>query len=217
RDLCQKLVLNVVDWEAALGQLNAIASEAERLGQPVVNVADVVSHPAIFFDALVRECFNAGLLKTDSPRQVEFIDESARNFCNGGWIEFYVNSRLNELKSEALLQDSPHLNIKIRRSGSKKESDNEIDVAFMANNRLHIIECKTKKMKGIHAGKAGVETLYKLDSISDLGGLGTKAMLVSYRNLRPADRQRAKDLRIHIIEGKDIQQLKTKLREWIKN
>ena len=85
----------------------------------------------------------------------------------------------------------------------------------MARNRLHLIECKTKRMAGKGTEDVTTDTVYKLDSISDLGGLGTKSMLVSYRQLKAADRQRARDLRIQVIQGEQIQQLKTYLRDWI--
>jgi len=85
----------------------------------------------------------------------------------------------------------------------------------MARNRLHLIECKTKRMAGKGTTEVATDTVYKLDSISDLGGLGTRSMLVSYRQLKEADRQRAKDLRIKVVQGTQIQQLKSQLREWI--
>ena len=85
----------------------------------------------------------------------------------------------------------------------------------MANNKLHIIECKTKRLSGKQAGSAGTESLYKLDSISALGGLGTKAMLVTYRPLNTYDAQRARDLRIKVVQAAELQNLKGVLRAWV--
>ena len=143
---------------------------------------------------------------------LRFSSESSRSYANGGWLESYVNSLLNKLKSDGVLQDSARLNLKIR---SAKNTHNELDVAFMANNHLHIIECKTKRMSGAAVNAAVTDALYKLDSISELGGLGTKSMLVSYRELGGADKQRANDLRIRVVAGVEIQNLKSHLNHWL--
>jgi hypothetical protein len=162
---------------------------------------------------LLKECEHANLLKFNQG-QITFANESARFEANGGWLENYINSKLNELKTDQLLQDKPHLNIEVSSAGY---STNEVDVAFMANNKLHIIECKTKRLAGKNAGSAGTESLYKLDSISALGGLGTKSMLVSYRPLNSYDAARAKDLRINVVQAQELHNLKNVLRTWIVN
>lgn len=211
KDLCEQMVLHVADWESAIGQLNLLANKAEEINTLKAIIEDASRLP-IYFDTLIAECSNAGLIEGNIRNGIKFKDDNARNFCNGGWLEGYVNRILSELRKEELLQEQPHLNVKVKK---EKSSENEIDVAFMAKNRLHIIECKTKRFSGKQAGQAGTDTVYKLDSISELGGLGTKAMLVSYRPLKNADKQRAKDLRIEIVERDQIQNLKTHLRNWI--
>lgn len=212
RQFCQQLVLKVVEWEQALGQLNLLASLAEQRNTLQVNLQDLNSEANMHMPALMAELRFAGLLQSADQPAIRFRDEHCRTFANGGWLEAYVNSLLNEMKSEGVIQDSARLNLTIR---SAKKSVNELDVAFMANNHLHIIECKTKRFAGSHVGMAGAETVYKLDSISALGGLGTRSMLVSYRRLRDADLQRARDLRIEVVEGSAIQKLKLHLRDWI--
>lgn len=211
RELCDQLVINSVTWEMALGYLNKVASEAENKKTLKINLKDMGNQP-VYLDALLRACCDAKVTKSSSLEMLEFTSTEARQFCNGGWLEIYVCRVLGELRGDGLLQDTPRLNMQVKG----KSSPNEIDVAFMANNRLHIIECKTKRLAGSHTGQAGAETVYKLDSISELGGLGTRAMLVSYRKLRPADSQRAKDLNIKVVEGPQILTLKTTLRGWIK-
>lgn len=212
RELCERLVLNVNEWQAALGQLNLLASLAEQKKSLRISFADSGLQPDQYLQVLLSELSDANVLRSSDKIAITFADESSRFFSNGGWLEYYVNSLLNQLKSEHIIQDSARLNLKIR---SAMGSENELDVAFMANNHLHIIECKTKRFTGARAGLAGTDALYKLDSISDLGGFGTKSMLVSYRQLQDADRQRAKDLRIKVIEGAAIQQLKTHLKRWL--
>jgi hypothetical protein len=186
-----------------------LANEAEKSKSLSVPLS-ILENKDFHLDKLLMECKNSGLLIIDG-KQVKFMNEASRFFANGGWLEEYINSLLNQLKGEAVLQDSSHLNLKIGTDNSL----NEIDIAFMAKNRLHIIECKTKRLAGNHAGSAGTDSLYKLDSISDLGGLGTKAMLVSYRNLGQADANRARDLKIKVVQSTEIHNLKLIMRNWI--
>lgn len=212
RELCQQLVMKVSEWEGALGQLNYLAARAEENRTLHVSVSELKQGEHPHLSALLAEFRSAGLLERGNENIVKFSDAASRTFANGGWLEAYVNSLLNRLKSEKVLQDSARLNLRVKTSSN---TTNEIDVAFMAKNHLHIIECKTKRLAGSQTGAAGTEALYKLDSISALGGLGTRSMLVSYRKLGEADRQRAEDLRIKVVEGQGIQTLKTRLKEWI--
>lgn len=213
RKLCEGLVLRVKEWQGAIGQLNFLASEAQLRNTLTITLDNVFNRQDSNLHHLLSDCFEAGLFKKRPTDSITFTDEQAREFANGGWLEFYTNSVLNELKTEGVIQDSPHLNQHIQRIGAT--SHNEIDVCFMARNRLHLIECKTKRMSGKGAADSTTDTVYKLDSISELGGLGTKSMLVSYRGLNSADKQRARDLRIEVVEVEQIQQLKSRLRNWI--
>lgn len=214
RDLCQRLVAQVKLWGAAIGQLNLLASHAEERRSLGVRFDDVKLKPDQSLHILLSEFETAGILEVKDGTSIRFVDEDSRIFANGGWLEHYINSVLNSFKADGLLQDSPCLNLKIR---SPKGSENEIDVAFMANNHLHLIECKTRNFSGGQSGAVGKDTLYKLDSISDLGGLATRSMLVSYRDIgKNADLQRAKDLRIKIVQGPSLLNLKEAFSDWIK-
>ena len=74
----------------------------------------------------------------------------------------------------------------------------------VVNNKLHIIECKTKGMRD-----DGDDTLYKLESLRDLlGGLQARAMLVSFRPLRHNDITRAEDLGLALIGPDELKDLK---------
>lgn len=214
RELCERLVWKVDEWQGAIGQLNRLASVAEDKSTLTLRIADVIERPDPQLSILLNECALAGLLKDKAGEQIHFSGEVERSWANGGWLESYVNSMLNALKGEGVVQDSPRSNLHIQRIGAT--SHNEVDVCFMARNRLHLIECKTKRMAGRGAAEGTKEAVYKLDSISDLGGLATKSMLISYRKLTPADEQRAKDLRIKVIQGSQLQNLKQLLRDWIK-
>ena len=102
------------------------------------------------------------------------------------------------------------------RVESAGHARNEIDVAALVHNRLYLIECKTRSMQGdSDAAGPGAETLYKLDSLTALGGLNTRGMVVSYQPLKQWDRQRADDLRIKVVEGGQLRNLDGHLANWI--
>ncbi len=156
---------------------------------------------------------------------IYFKNEGTRFFLNGGWLEDYVFSRLNKLKQDNIIDDiacnvkavSPDFDLK--KSEKAKENKglmNEFDLAFIAKNRLHIIECKTSKMDK-EEGVAGDNILYKLETLKDYGGLMTQKCLVSYIKVPDSVKQRAEQLKIKIIEGNEIQQINNKIQEWIES
>ena len=95
-----------------------------------------------------------------------------------------------------------------------KGGDNELDVAFLAQNKLHVLECKSCRLKT----EKGADALYKLKTITSLTGLKTRAMLVTYRNLDTLDRRnrkphkkRADALGIKVVERCELRNLKEHL------
>ena len=62
---------------------------------------------------------------------------------------------------------------------------NEIDAAFLYNNKLYIIECKTAKMDD-----KGTDVLYKIDTIRGYAGLFTKPIIISFDEFNKYDKQR---------------------------
>ncbi|MBN1569419.1 MAG: DUF1887 family protein [Acidobacteria bacterium] len=158
-----------------------------------------------------------------SGMRVKFRDESARFYANGGWLEQHVFGLLFGLRKEfAEIQDLGR-GIKFVRKANGKSVKNELDVAFLANNRLYIIECKTKRLimqsvERFEQDSPGAEALYKLDTLKWLVGENrTRAMLVSYRNLPRWDRERAHDLGIAACAGRLLVSLENMLRRWIQS
>ncbi len=139
-----------------------------------------------------------------------FSHEAARRFANGEWLEWYVHQIVKDIQNELMTIQDLALNVQVYRQIGDKEVRNELDVATVVNNKLHIIECKTKGMSN-----DGDDTLYKLESIRDLlGGLQARAMLVSFRPLRQHDITRAKDLGLALIGPDQLTELKTHLQQW---
>ncbi|MCA0937889.1 DUF1887 family protein [Vibrio alginolyticus] len=139
-----------------------------------------------------------------------FANEDARRFSNGEWLETLVNSTVKQIQDTMPTIQDRSLNVQVYRKLGESEVRNELDVATVVNNKLHIIECKTKGMRD-----DGDDTLYKLESLRDLlGGLQARAMLVSFRPLRHNDITRAEDLGLALIGPDELKDLKTHLTAW---
>lgn len=139
-----------------------------------------------------------------------FANEDARRFSNGEWLETLVHSTVRQIQQDMPTIQDRSLNVQVYRQLGDREVRNELDVASVVNNKLHIIECKTKGMRD-----DGDDTLYKLESLRDLlGGLQARAMLVSFRPLRHNDITRAEDLGLALIGPDELKELKTHLSAW---
>jgi hypothetical protein len=203
------LVKRVEHLSDPLGILNACAASAKKTLLARLDARQLGN--AALAD-LLRQCVAAEVLTIDGERLI-FKDEESRFFANGGWLEDHVTKVVNRLKGQKLIRDH-QCNLQLISAGGVR---NEIDLAFTAANRLHLIECKTALMidKKDKEGRAdGVA--YKLEALRDLiGGTYAKAMLVSYRRLTTEDRQRCREYRIKVVEGQDIQQLNAHMKKWI--
>lgn len=139
-----------------------------------------------------------------------FANEDARRFSNGEWLETLVHSTVRQIQQDMPTIQDRSLNVQVYRQLGDREVRNELDVASVVNNKLHIIECKTKGMRD-----DGDDTLYKLESLRDLlGGLQARAMLVSFRPLRHNDITRAEDLGLALIGPDELKDLKSHLANW---
>lgn len=142
-----------------------------------------------------------------------FHTENSRRFSNGEWLETLVHNTVQHIQSELPTIQDCSLNVQVYRQLGEREVRNELDVATVVNNKLHIIECKTKGMRD-----DGDDTLYKLESLRDLlGGLQARAMLVSFRPLRQNDITRAHDLGLALIGPNELKDLKHHLTNWFKD
>ena len=151
-------------------------------------------------------------ISSTTSSNLVFLNEAARFFVNGGWLELHVARAMERLAARHGAQGVAR-NLRVESAGHAR---NEIDVAALVHNRLYLIECKTRSMQGAgDAAGPGAEALYKLDSLTALGGLNTRGMAVSYQPLQPWDKQRAGDLRIKVIESGQLRHLDDHLAKWI--
>lgn len=210
-ELTHWLVGNAVTYGDALGTLNWLAGKArEGLLSPPMDARQLDDRALQW---LIDRFAAEGLVEPRGKR-LHFSDEAARFYINGGWLEEHVFDLLRELRRELpQIQDlARSINI-VRESPRGDPIPNEIDVACLAENRLHIIECKTRSWR---QDGLGADALYRLDTLADLlGGLQARAMLVSYRRLPAHDLQRAADLRIRVCDCTRLAELGAFLRAWI--
>ena len=210
--LTDELVLQIGSLELALGRLNGYAQECHKLGRLDIELDNRdLKHPG--FTALIDK-FSAARACALHGGTLHFPNEASRFYCNGGWLENHVAGLLDGLRQQGKIQDLA-ANLKVRSLNNKLSGtagSNELDVAVLAHNRLHIIECKTRVFGERDSAAPAV---YKLDALTALGGLNTLGMLVSYRSLIDGDQQRARDLRIRTVVGSAIANLGQQLQRWI--
>ena len=206
----QEIIRHFDAYRKQLGTLNYLASRASQtLSTPLEYHQRNAARDLI-------DLFEKHGLLTQQGGELRFRTRDARFFANGGWLEYHVFDAVHQLR-----HNDPHIqdiarSVEVSRRQRGKAVPNELDVVFLRNNRLHIIECKTRKIKGEGEDSPGAETLYKLDSLADLmGGLQARAMLVSYHDIQGHDHARAADLGIAICSGAQLQNLKRHLREFI--
>ena len=210
RKLGAKWAASQDDLGQALGNLNYLAASSDNakltsavLNRSQLNCADL--------QTLIDDLEDAELVCRKNDRLI-FINEEARFFANGGWLEEYVYGLLLSLKKEVPRIQDIAQGVEITRKIGQGTVVNELDIVIMANNKLHLIECKTKKFdKG-----EGNQVIYKLDSLTDLlGGIQARAALISYKGIRTYEQLRAKELEIELFSENELAQLREKLKTWL--
>lgn len=193
----------------ALTNLNFLAStcSGSEFLSPVMNSSQIAD---LELQQLLEELQSLDLIEIRG-KQVSFLNDENRFFCNGGWLEEYTYAIVQEIARDLKsVQDVAHSAVLQRNYGSKYVK-NEIDVAALVNNKLHIIECKTNKL----VESKGVNIIYKLDSINDVvGGIRGRAALISYYPLSEGEQLRAHELSIRVFHSEQLVNLKHHLKTW---
>ncbi|WJW76673.1 DUF1887 family CARF protein [Thiohalobacter sp. IOR34] len=209
-DLAEEIVLGLDKFTRILPRFNWLAVGAEKtlVSKPLENDRGELAELIDLFEA-------AGCLRRANGR-LRFPGEKERFFAAGGWLEILVFDAVRRLrKARPGIQDVAY-SIPVVREQRGKRVPNELDVAFLCNNRLHIIECKTRQFKGEGEDNDSAQALYKLDTLRDLmGGLQARAMLVSYQDLEPHDRTRAADLNIAVCAGAQLRNLRASIGDFM--
>lgn len=205
--LTQNLLAGIDRYADELGALNYLALQADNPQLSTQIEHGPQAKPMLW--ELLELFEQAGLCRIDG-RRLSFPDQQARFVANGGWLEMHTYKISTQLKKDCRIQDVA-CNITIQRHpAGKTPVKNEIDVGLIRDNRLHLIECKTKRFE------KDADVLYKLDSLRDLiGGLQGRAMLVSFNSLDKVSRARAKELNIALCSKTDLRNLQQHLHAWL--
>lgn len=108
-----------------------------------------------------------------------------RHYLSGEWFEQFSYYKIKD----AFNLDEDHIaqSLKIFRNNGEKTNDNELDVAFMYENALYVIECKVSMNGWTGGGKEPKlvvgDYLYKLAAISKDFGLQVKPYLFTLHNM----------------------------------
>jgi hypothetical protein len=209
-DLLQTLITQVGSLEQPLSQLNWIGQKAEETNKLSIKL-EVQQLDSRGLESLIRKFNEAGVLKLENGLLI-FTNENERDFAKGGWLEHHVYRTVCQVTGDLAIRDKA-VNLKVIDAGNV---ENELDIAFMARNRLFVIECKTARMDKPEAPKAN-DALFKLSEVCRrVGGLGTRGMLASYRPLRESEKKLAKALNIELVCGAELSRLREKLITWVR-
>lgn len=210
RELGQRWASNALELGPGLATLNYLATTCRKEQKLDVALSEK-QQGYRELDMLLADLVDTGLATYENGI-LTFDCEDARRFANGEWLENLVHSTVKDIQDQLPTIQDHSLNVQVYRQIGEREVRNELDVATVVNNKLHIIECKTKGMRD-----DGDDTLYKLESLRDLlGGLQARAMLVSFRPLRHHDIVRAQDLGLAIIGPDELGNLQGYLFDWFK-
>lgn len=207
------LIENIEAFGASLAAMNHIAMRADG---SLKYRLDKNYHRKPHLQNILNKFEDAGILKIEN-KTVIFKDEESRFYANGGWLENHVFSLIFDMRSDNKAMSDLAKGMEVVRAQGRVK--NEIDVICMAHNRLHLIECKTRKFtKHADANTPGAAAIYRLDTLKEtLGGNSGKAMLVSYQKLSRYTEQRAKDLGIFCCSHRQLKDLKTHLTDYIES
>lgn len=210
RRLGQDIINDIQRYGEDLGIFNYLAFQADRPNLTVTIEPGPKAKPKLW--ELIDRFADAGFC-TVNGHELRFKDQEARFLANGGWLEQYTYAICLNLKRNLNLQDIA-ANIEINRQPTGRTNvKNEIDIGVICNNRLHLIECKTKRYQ--QGENKDADILYKLDSLRDLiGGLQGRALLVSFHKPDAQSEARAKELAIQLCCGIELQNLQSHLQKW---
>jgi hypothetical protein len=208
--LTETLLMQIGSLEAPLSTLNWLAQQAENSRRLSIAL-DAKQQDSRSLDALLRNFESAGAITVEG-NEVKFASKADLGFVKGGWLELHVMQIIHQLSGELGIRDKA-ANLEVIDSAGVK---NELDLACIVRNRLFVIECKTARMDRPEAPKAN-DTLFKLvENCRRVGGLGTRGMLVSYRDLGESEKKLAVALGIETVCAAEINRLPEVLKVWFR-
>jgi len=192
------------------GDLEKARSKARSKG---ISLVDLEIQNQTIRD-LISRYFN---LKVDGGKLNGLLNHHAVQFLTGGWLEVFIWGIISKYSHKLSIFDvrlgiHPRKKLDLDKGKQEREVKNDWDIAFMYNQSLRFIECKTGDQ---NHDPSGNETLYKIEAIKkQLGALNIKSYLATTapnvlkgNEIKNAIADRAKLYNCTIIPGMDIQKL----------
>lgn len=208
--ISEYLAFHASQLESMIGTLNyhannALSKDGESLPNPVQSLAVL---PRGLQRDLLLKLHKANLLNWDAAQELVFLDAERTRYLGGIWLEEYVYLTALDAQPEHVAC-SVAINWQVSH-----QTNNELDVLIVHNNRMLVIECKTLRLGRDEQKDADI--LYKIDSLGDdVRGLFGETWLVSARE--PTERMlaRAKDRHIRIISPDQLKGLREAIQAWM--
>ena len=213
-ELAQTIINSIDHYGHAVSELNSLAYSAQNaaLKSNMISAIDSTNREAL--EDLI-DLFDMHGSLSQKGDQLQFRDKNSRQFVNGLWFESWVYHQIIQLgHSTPGIHDMAYDLTLDRQLERGKPVRNQLDTAFLHNNRLHIIECKTRRMKG--KDTTGTDALYKLEALKPImGGLQARAMLISLLPVPDHDKTRASELGISILESRQLTDAQAQLKRFM--
>ncbi len=207
RAFAQELVANIRHYSAALTSLNWLAASAgKNLHSRPVESWHMASRTFIELLDRLRDLELAQM----QAKCLVFADAAARHFVNGGWLEDYAYTTLQAMHQSGRIQ-CPTAGLVLESA----DTQHELDLGFVCQNRVHLIECRARKLKKGNA-RSGAEVVLRTDELHQLSrGLQAYTLLLSYCPLRDVDVRRLQLMGIRVLQEKQLQNLHYYLDKWL--
>ena len=144
------------------GLLNKVtmATDSSDISKPITRYLNREKS----FQRLVPDIEKLGWAQLDNKNRLHFRHHELKKIIAGGWLEYITFTLIQELRESVTTIQDNSWGVELTRN--QEALENELDVALLANNKLHIIECKTKTFP---SGEVK-SIIYQLDALADILG-----------------------------------------------
>ncbi|MGC9457853.1 MAG: Card1-like endonuclease domain-containing protein [Halothiobacillaceae bacterium] len=171
------------------------------------------------YNRLEVELRAAGIGRWESPDKplsaFVFTHPQGLGFINGVWLEYLAEAVVRRLAEKTSLIHDVERGLLVRVPGEDATSTlvNELDVMFLFDNALFMIECKTGK----NQNQKITEDLHRLETLRDqLGGIRGKALLLSLKQPGANMMRRASTMGIGVCAGfEELSRLEAVIVDWL--
>ncbi len=197
-----KIFLGTLNYHVQRAVTQKPQSHAVILSNPKQQINNLNTHRKV----LLQKLEEYELINFDGDTNaIYFKSVEAAQYLGGFWLEEYayftsVDAGVDEVRCGQAIQWD-------------KTTRNELDIVIVHDNRLLIMECKTRRYDKDR--RKDNDSIYKLDSIAeDLRGLYGEKWLLSVDNIDERTDKRAKSQGIICIAGDKLKTLKDELIKW---